>query len=590
MIDRDPEIHRRLLENLTDGVMVIDFDGSIRMANSTVYRMFGLNPDETLGRSFGEVFIEFDGFDTFTETVLDAVAERRDEAHRVARVRVGDNLRSLAITVSCLAAEGAPDSEVEAVIVLVSDITEVRELRENELRQAEVIKSQLDEIQVAYRNLETRNAELSAITRRIRRTRVAAVLFVVVLFSAIGSFYLGPIDVFSSTAATDVIPEDWDPGAVPTATVVPQELRSTIALRGRLVPGRVVEIVSPLDGNVTAVHVSAGDRVMKGDLLADLDTSKIVEEIRRAEIEHIRARDRLKEIDDWENSDEMVRARNSLRRSRTALDDSERDLEKTSFLLEQGLVPASEHENAQRQREDRILEVEEAERQIEAAEAKGSEDLRRIAFLEAQTAEDRLREHKAKLALVEVRAPVSGVVIEPNSRDAKPLAKGRALTQGELMLSISETERLSVITQVNEVDVGKVEEGHKAWITGPGFTGSEIEGTVTRVSSQAGNSLGRGGGPQFEVVVALGKLEAETLARLRVGMSAHVTILIHYRENALLVPIGAVQRMNGKTWLYVVTGTGTQPDMREVDVGLTTLDSVEVLSGVLPGDQIVLTR
>jgi len=89
MTDRDPEIHRRLLESLTDGVMVIDFDGSIRMANSTDYRMFGLNPEETLGRSFGEAFIEFDGFDTFTEAILDAVAERRNEAHRVARVRGG---------------------------------------------------------------------------------------------------------------------------------------------------------------------------------------------------------------------------------------------------------------------------------------------------------------------------------------------------------------------------------------------------------------------------------------------------------------------------------------------------------------------
>ena len=590
MTDRDPEIHRRLLESLTDGVMVIDFDGSIRMANSTVYRMFGLNPEETLGRSFGEVFIEFDGFDTFTEAVLDAVAERRNEAHRVARVRVGENLRSLAVTVSCLASEGGPDSETEAVIVLVSDITEVRELRDNELRQAGVIKSQLEEIQVAYRDLEASNAELSAITRRVRRTRVAAVLFVLVLFSAIGSFYLGPIDVLGSTAATDVIPEDWDPGAAPTVTVVPQELRSTIALRGRLVPGRVVEIVSPLDGNVGAVHVSAGDRVTKGDLLADLDTGKIVEEVRRAEIEHIRARDRLEEIDDWDNSDEMARARNSLRRSRTALDDAELNLEKTAFLLEQGLVPASEHESARRQRDDRILDLEEAQRQMHAAEAKGSEDLRRIALLEARTAEERLREHEAKLALVEVRAPVSGVVIEPNDRDAKPLAKGRALTQGELMLRISETERLSVITHVNEVDVGKVGEGHKAWITGPGFPGLEIEGTVARVSSQAGNLSGRGGGPQFEVVIALGRLEAETLVKLRVGMSAHVTILVHYREDALLVPISAVRRMNGKTWLHVVAGAGEPPDMREVDVGLTTLDSVEVLSGVSPGERIVPFR
>jgi len=83
-------LYRALLENLLDGVMVIGFDGSIRFANSAACRMFGRRPEEVVGRSFGEVFVQFDEFDEFTEMVLDAVRNRSGVERRVTSVRIGD--------------------------------------------------------------------------------------------------------------------------------------------------------------------------------------------------------------------------------------------------------------------------------------------------------------------------------------------------------------------------------------------------------------------------------------------------------------------------------------------------------------------
>ncbi|MCY4077387.1 MAG: PAS domain S-box protein, partial [Acidobacteria bacterium] len=199
MTSRDPDIYRTLLENLSDGVVVIDFDGSVRIANAAFCRMFGFDPDEAIGSSFGELFIAFEGFDGFTQIVIDAVAERGDIARRVTRVRVGEERRSLSVATSCLLA----GEERVAVIVVVSDITEIRELRETELRQAAVIETQLGELQGAYRDLEARNEALSALTKRVRAARGAAMLFVMVLFLAIGAWYVRPLDLFSATAARD---------------------------------------------------------------------------------------------------------------------------------------------------------------------------------------------------------------------------------------------------------------------------------------------------------------------------------------------------------------------------------------------------
>jgi len=589
---RDPEIYRALLENLTDGVLVIGFDGLVRMANAAFCRMFGLDPAGVAGRLFGEVFIEFEGYDEFTQIVLDAVAERSGIARRVTSVRIGDELRLLSVTTSYLTAAEGDGTRRVAVIAVVSDITELRELRETELRQAQVIEKQLGELQTAYRDIEARNEALSVMMKRVQAARGIAAAFVAALFLAIGAWYVQPLDLFSATAALDAGSGAGagDGRLPPTMTVEPREFRSTIALRGRLAPGRVVKVVSPFESHVSTVHASPGHRVARGDPLVDLDTGQLAVEYRRAEVEHIKALDRLGALEDWENGAEMARARRALRRAQIALDDAERNLARAAFLLEQGLIPVREHEEAKRARENRKLDVEAAGRELRAVEAKGGEDARRAARLEVENAEGRVREHERKLGLAEIGAPLAGIVVAADSGGDLPLARGRPVAQGELLLSIADFERLSVVTSVDEVDVRKIAAGQRAWIAGPGFPGLRVEGSVAHVSSQAHGGARRRNAPQFEIVVALDTLEAAARERLRVGMSAHVTIVVHSRAAALLVPIGAVEQRAGEAWVRILGGAGAGVERRAVELGLTTLDSVEVLKGLSAGDRVVLSR
>ena len=591
MNGRDPDIYRTLLENLSDGVMVIDFDGSVRLLNAAACALFRLDPEKTIGHSFAELFITFEGFDEFTQIILDAVVKRGDLVRRVTRVRIDEELRSLSVTTSCLTV----GKQQVAVIVVVSDITEVRELRETELRQAAVIETQLDKLQGAYRDLEARNEALSVMTRRVRAARGVAMVFVLALFLAIGAWYDRPLDFFGAPAALDAGPDgamnsNIDSSAgdlLSTVTIQPREFRSTIALQGHLAPGHVADIVSPIDSHVRVLHVAAGGRVTAGDPLVDLDTGQLAADYRQAQVEHIQARERLIEVEDWENSADMARTRRALRRARIALDDAERHLGTSDFLLEQGLVSASQHRDAEQQRQNRALDVEEAERELEAVKAKGSDEAKRVARLEAQTAEERLREYEEKLELARVAAPIAGIVMAAGDPEAPPLKKGRPVGQGELMLSVADLDRLAVVTNVDEVDVRKVKAGQQAWITGPGFPDLQVAGEVTRVSSQAGAETDQHNAPQFEVVVTLDNLAAAARELLRVGMSAYITIDVYYRPAALLVPIDAVDKSDDNAWLRVLSGEGGV-ERRAVEIGLTTLDSVEVVKGLLPGEQVIL--
>ena len=587
MAGRDPDIYQALLEDLSDGVMVVDFDGRVQVANPALCRMFRLDPADAVGRPFGEIFVAFEGFDDFTQTVLDAVVDRGGATRQVVSVLIGDERRSLSVTTSYLTRAREAVPERVAVIAVVSDVTEVREMRETELRMAKVIEGQLADLQDAYRDIETRNETLSMMMKRVQAARGLAMVFVVGLFLAIGAWYVRPLDLFGAGAARDAGFEAAEPGALRTMTVEPRVFRSTIALRGRLAPGRVVKVVSPIDSHVTAVHAYHGQRVTEGAPLVELDTDRLAVEYGRAQVEHVRLRKERAELENWEDSAEVARARSALVRAATALDDAERNLEQTAYLLDRRVVSASEHEEAQQRRRNRKLDFDAAERELAAVRAKGGEEAVLLARLEAENAHRRLRAYEDQLNLAAITAPIEGIVTTAEGAGDEPLAKGRPVARGELLLSIVDPERMSVATGIDEVDVGKIEVGQPAWITGPGFPALRIEGAVSHVSPQADAGSRTRNTPQFEIVVTLDRLDEAARDRLRVGMSAHVTIVVYRNPAALLVPITAVERSDGEAWLRVVDGNG-DPERRRVELGLTTLDSVEVVAGLSAGDEVVL--
>ncbi len=589
--DRDPDLYQILLENLSDGVLVINFDGYVQIANGAICQMFGFDRDDVEGRLFAELFITFEGFDEFVEIILNAVTDRHDNERQVTSVRIGEEFRLLSVTTSYLTTTHSSETKRAALIAVVSDITEIQELRETEWRMAKAIKKQFNELQVAYRDLEARNTQLSQMTKKIQTTRNVTTIFVIGLFLALGTWYIQPLD-FSGSDATPELPADFlpgNPGAIQTMVVETEDFDSTIALRGHLVPGHIMEIVSPIESHVSTVHVVPGQRVVEGDLLVSLDASQLVAKYRQTQIDYIKARDRLAQVEDWENSTEMARARRVLRRAKMGLDDSQRNLKRTAFLLEQGIIPSSEHEEAQRQLLNRQLDFEEAEQELEAAKIQGNAEEQQVVKLEAENAESRLRAYERKLEQTEILAPISGVVMATTGKlGEKPLVRGRPVAQGELLLSIADFERLSVVTKIDEVDIRKIKVGQKAKITGSGFPDLQVEGSVTFVSSRASGNSRLRNATQFEIIVTLDRLEVETLSRLRVGMSAHVTIIVYNLPEALLIPLHAVVQSENKAWVHVVDPETQAIEHRIVNLGLTTLDSVEVTEGLSAGETIVL--
>ncbi len=597
MMDREALIHKNVLDNMNDGVMTIDLEGRIMTFNPAASHMLGLVPEEVLGRVFGEIFLTMDGMDDFTQTIFDAVYEAAVGHQRVVRVPLGDTTRSLALTTSYLQVSQDGGIQRIGVIAVFSDITEIRELREAELQLTESIKAQHIELQEAYRKIEENNQTLASALKKVQVVRVVATVFVISLFLAAG---LRSWDTNLQSAAPDMpTPRAAAPAATALHTLVvePQRVYSTILLSGRLAPRREVNIISPLAGKVAAIHFQYGEQVSKGQQLLKLDAVEVEREYREAQSAYIKALGHFKELEDWANSLEVVRARRGVSRAKMALEDQRNKLDETAFLQQQGVIPASEHQAAEQQYRNQQLDYEATQQDLQAVLDKGDADARQVARLQLDNTRIRMRQLEQALQKTVVEAPVGGVILQPrrddrrsqSSGDSGRIAAGRSVTQGERLLTIGELDSLSVVGWVDEVDITKIHPQHEVRISGDAFPDQTLQGTIVQVSSQAGNGQGRDELPSFQVTVAIGNLTPAQRREVRLGMSADLEVIVYARPDALLVPFDAIEMRDAETWLRVKDKETDEVREVRVDVGVTTVDRVEIVHGLAPGDEVVLS-
>lgn len=589
-MQRESPVHQNILDNMSDGVLTVDLEGRILTFNPAAAQLLQLERDEVLGRPLAEALLPQEGLDAFNQAILDAVYGTEVGRRSEVEAQINGARRSFALTTSYLRGVADNDDGNFGVIAVFVDRTEVEALRTSEQRLSEALEAQHRELQGAYRNLEESNQALASALRQAQKARLAATAFVIVLFLAVGLAAWHSDD----PAAADPL-GTLAPAADGTERLVtPQRLRATIVLPGHVAPQREVHVASPVTGKVAEAHFQYGQAVALGQRLLELDTREVEGRRREAQAAYIKAQQQFKELEDWDNNLEVDRARQALSKAALALEIQKNELEQTAFLLEQGVVSASQHEAAEREYHGQQLDYESLKRSLEVVLAKGGADAKRVAQLELDNARIRLQSLEETLSQATIKAPIAGVVLQQGQRpgaggEARSFAKGEPVTQGESLLTIGDVDGLSVVGWADEVDIAKIRLGQQVSIRGDAFPDLELQGAITHVSQQARQDLGQSSLPSFAVAAAMQDLGPAQLGELRLGMSASLEVVIRDRADALLVPIDAVQVLdNGEAWLRVKRKNADGVRRVKVETGLTTLDSVEITSGLQAGDAVVL--
>lgn len=172
-------------------------------------------------------------------------------------------------------------------------------------------------------------------------------------------------------------------------------------------------------------------------------------------------------------------------------------------------------------------------------------------------------------------APYSGVISSMSVED------GALVSAGGQAMRLTDIENLIVMIYVDEIDIGQVTAGLTVVLSADALPGMEFEGTVTRI---APSSTIRDGVVVYEVELEVDDPDSI----LRVGMTVDAEIALEEVENTILVPTVYVRRSpNGQSTVTVLNQDGTREE-RTVQTGLRGQQNTEILSGVAPGELIVL--
>lgn len=169
-------------------------------------------------------------------------------------------------------------------------------------------------------------------------------------------------------------------------------------------------------------------------------------------------------------------------------------------------------------------------------------------------------------------APIDGTIIVCTLKPGQPVGASEAV--------VVIADRLIVRAQVDETDIGKVSTGLAVVVTLDAYQETKVNGRIDRIAyeSKTVNNV-----TTYELEVTLD----ETPDFFRAGMSATVQIVQERNENALLLPVSAVQQ-TGEGVVAYVAGKGGQPEAVAVTVGMSDRQNTEILSGLSEGQTVLI--
>jgi multidrug efflux pump subunit AcrA (membrane-fusion protein) len=379
--------------------------------------------------------------------------------------------------------------------------------------------------------------------------------------------------------------------AMQSAVVQATPFTSTLGVTGVVTPGDVVPVTAPFDGKVNAVGFDFGAPVVQGQMLVTLDTSEVRQRRDEAEAEYLKASQADAEMASWSTGPEVSQARRSESSAQFDLAETTRKIAETKMLLDKGLVARDEYDGLLQQQRSQEMAVVAAHQELAESLKKGDAANRRVASIERETAKARLDALETESSAAVVRAPVSGILVHPPGEKGdsagQPLHLGMPLSKGQLIGAIAHPGGLAIAFQLSEADADRVRIGQRVVVTGPGFQGVVLTGSIASIAGEATPASGGEGGVTFAGSARLDPLTPAQAAIIRIGMSASVTIDIYRNPAALVAPPAAIQGEAPDTYVMVKHGGGRPPRRVAVRIGHVAPDGVEILSGLKPGDVVI---
>lgn len=340
----------------------------------------------------------------------------------------------------------------------------------------------------------------------------------------------------------------------------------SVSASGKVVPAFEEIINSPINSRILEVYKKGGDSVEVGtpilrlDLLsAETDYKKQLDEVQMNELklEQLRIQNRSK----------LSEMEMQLKVSRMELNRKVVELRNEQYLDSLGAGTTDKVRQVELDYNVSKLKLEEDEQKFINEQATADADLK-VKELELNIARKTLAETKRTLDDARIKAPRKAILTYVNTEI------GAQVAQGEKVAIVSDLSHFKIEGEIADTYGDRIAAGSRAVVK---VGKEELAGTVTDVTP-----LSKNGVMSFSV-----RLEQDNHKRLRSGLKTDVYVLTAVKDSVMRIANGSYYVGPGEYELFV--RSGNELLKRKVQLGDSNYELVEVVGGLKPGDQVVVS-
>lgn len=371
------------------------------------------------------------------------------------------------------------------------------------------------------------------------------------MLAAFGLAFVVASSVAWTTLATDSPDEH-----LALETIGTGDIEKVVLVTGVLKPAVQVNVGAQVNGQLRKLYVRQGDKVKKGQLLAEIDPT-----IQESDLNNAHAQLASAKAQKLSAQATLLRYRQELNRQR--------------MMMRDGSGVRSEFEQAQAQYDAQVQQIAVSDAQIVQAE---------MAVKSAQ----------ANLSYTRIVAPIDGEVLGIVTREGQTIVSSQT---APTILVLANLDTMQVQTRISEADVQKIRPGQPLRfyvIANPEKRYSSTMGFVQPAPQEALEASGEnrmGGNQQAMAVYYTGTFEVPNAEReLKTSMTAQVFIQIAKAKNVLRVPVAALGQAQDTERYAITTYENGKTRIRIIRIGINDRQYAEVLEGLTAGEQVVLAQ
>lgn len=340
-----------------------------------------------------------------------------------------------------------------------------------------------------------------------------------------------------------------------TEKVSRTNLEKSVLATGSVRASKRTEVGAQVSGKIVNLHVSLGQAVKKGDLIAEIDSSNQSNSLSTAEAQ-------------------LASYRAQLASAKVALEVAQSNYNRLSKLYKLNSTSQTELETAKNTLASAKASVNAAQAQVEESE---------ISVSDAKT----------NLNYTKIVSPMDGVIV------SIPVSVGQTVNSSQsspTIVHVADLSKMLIKLEISEGDIAQVQAGqtmsfttlaepnhrHQSQIESidPALTTLSDDNSSNKYIEQSGNTEA--------IYYYANSLVDNAEQRLRIGMTVQGQVDIAKRENVLVVPSTAINKRGQENYVQVLENQ--HPVEKKVETGLADGQYTEITAGLNEGEQVITTQ